>query len=171
VAEGEGVSTAYRKEEVADVVGNVDGQTNVGEVEAIAEGNEGKRDNVMANELLEVLARLLHAQQQDDGLLSPVGGLEEVVEFEVSRQRLVRIGLVHAARVKVPDGCARHDVHAGGTKKGKVDSRVHLLHEAGLLAPRAHSTPARHRSQQLVHDELAREGQQDGVEGNKSNIP
>ena len=150
---------------------DVDGQTNVGKVEAVAQGDQGQADNVVADELLEVFAGLLHAQEQDDGLLGPVGGLEQVVELEVGLVGLVGEGLVHAVRVEVPDGGAAHDVHAGGTQDAKVDGRVHLLHVAGLLAARLEAVPLGHRTQDLLHDELAREGQDDGVEGDEGDVP
>lgn len=50
------------EEEVADVVGGVDGDTDVGKVEAVAESDEGETDNVMADEFFKVLAGLLHAE-------------------------------------------------------------------------------------------------------------
>lgn len=158
------------EEEVADVVGGVDGDAHVGEVEAVAEGDEGEADDVVADELLEVLARLLHAEEQDDGLLGPVGGLEEVVELDGGLVGAVREGLVHAARVEVPDGGARHDEDASRAEEEEVDGRVGLLHEARLLvAPEAGG--ARPRPQHLLHDELAREGEHDGVEGHKGHVP
>ena len=108
----EGGGRAYGEEKVANVVGYVHGQTNVGEVEAVAQRYERQADNVMAHKLLEVLAWLFHAQQQDDSLLRPVSGLEEVVELEDALERLVREALVEAARVKVPHGRPAHDEHA-----------------------------------------------------------
>jgi hypothetical protein len=42
-------------------MGDVHGQTHVGKVEAVAQADEGQADDVMADQLLEVLARLLHA--------------------------------------------------------------------------------------------------------------
>ena len=84
-------------------MGDVDGQADVGEVEAVAEGDQRQRDDVVADEFAKVLARLLHAQQQHDGLLGPVGGLEKVVELEGAVELLVWVLLVHAARVEEPD--------------------------------------------------------------------
>jgi len=123
-------------------VGDVDGQAHIGEMEAVAQANEGQTDDVVANQLLDVLSRLLHAQKQHDGLLGPVGRLEEVVELEDGVVGLVREVLVHGARVEVPHGGAAHDVHARGAQEAKVERRVHLLHEAGLLAARSQPSPA-----------------------------
>lgn len=124
----------YCEEEVTDIVGDVDGQAHVGEVETVAQGNEGQADNVVADQLLKVLAGLLQAQQQDYGLLGPVGGLEQVVELEDGLVGHVREVLVHAGGVEVPDGGAAHDVHAGRAQDAEVKGRVGLLHEARLLA-------------------------------------
>lgn len=146
-------------------------QTNVGEVEAVGQPDERQADNVVAHELLVVLARLLHAQHQDDGLLGPVRGLEQVVELEDGLVALVGETLVHAGGVEVPHGRPAHDVHAPGPGAAKVDGGVHLLHEAGLLAARPQAGVARQGAQQLLHDELAREGQDGDVEDDEGDVP
>lgn len=152
-------------------MGDVHGQTDVGEVEAVGKRDQRQADNVVAHELLEVLARLLHAQHQDDGLLRPVRGLEEVVELEHGLVRLMGEALVHAGGVEVPDGRPAHNVHAPGTGAAKVDGGVHLLHEAGLLVARLEAGVTRQGLQELLHDELARERQDDGVEGDDADVP
>ena len=162
---------SYRQEKVTNVVGDVDGQAHVGEVEAVAQADQRQADNVVANKLLEVLARLLHAEQHDDGLLGPVGGLEEVVELEDGLVGSVRVRLVQTDRVKVPDGGPAHDIHAPGARAAKVDGRVQLLHEAGLLGPRPKPCLLGQRAQELLHDEFAGEGQDDGVEGHEGDVP
>lgn len=163
--------TTHGKEEVADVVGRVDGQANVGEVEAVAEPDERHAEDVVHDELLEVLAAGLHAQHEHDGLLGPEGGLEEVVELDQALVRAVRKALVHAARVEVPHGRAAHDVHADKAQGARVQGHVDLLHEAGLLAARAHAAVPRQRLQHLLHDQLARKRQHDGVEGHEGEVP
>ncbi|KAL8371345.1 hypothetical protein RB595_001256 [Gaeumannomyces hyphopodioides] len=140
-------------------------------MEPVAQAYQGERDDVMGDQLLEVLARLLHAEYKDQSLLGPVGSLEQVVEFEIGVVGAVGEVLVHAAGVEVPDRGAAHDVHAGGPEDAKVDGRVGLLHEAGLFAPRAHAGVAGKGPQQLLHDELAGEGQDDGVEGDEGDVP
>ena len=152
-------------------MGDVDGKTDVGEVEAVAQANQGQADNVMANQLSEILPRLLHSQEKHDSLLGPVGGLEEVVELEHSLVGLVREVLVHAIGVEVPNGCTAHNVHASGSHDTKVKGSVHLLHVASLLSARLEAGPARHGAQDLLHDKLAGEGQDDSVEGHEGNIP
>lgn len=158
------------EEEVTNVVGDVDGDANVGEMEAVAQANEGQADDVVTHKLLEVLSRLLHSQEEDNGLLGPVGSLEEVVKLDDALVRAVGEALIHAAGVEVPDGRAAHDVHASRSKDAKVKGGIHLLHETGLLA----LAEARHASQwaqDLLHDELASKGQDDGVEGDERNVP
>lgn len=158
------------EEEVTDVVGGVDGDANVGKVEAVAEADEGERHDMVTDEFLEVLTGLLHAENEDNGLLSPVGGLEEVVELEGGIVGLVGEVLVHAAGVEVPDGGAAHDPHADRTEDGEVDGRVGLLHEAGLLVL-TEASAAGQGAEDLLHDELAGEGEDDGVEGDEGDIP
>lgn len=152
-------------------MGDVHGQSNVGEVEAVAEADEGQGDEVVADELLVVLARPLHAEDEHNGLLGPVGGLEEIVELEDGLVGLVREALVEARGVEVPDGRPAHDIHAPGAGAGKVGGRVHLLHEAGLFPLGLEAGEARQGPQQLLHDELAGEGQHDDVEGDEGDVP
>lgn len=130
------LNSTYGKEEITDIMGQVDGNTDVREVEAVAQGNEGQSDDMVSHKLLEVLARLLHAQQQDNGLLRPVRSLEQVVELEDGLVGLVREGLVHASRVEVPYRCSTHDIQARRSHEHKVEGCVHLLHIACLLATR-----------------------------------
>lgn len=165
------IEITHSQEKVADIVGNVDSQTNIGKVEAVAKTNERQTDEMVADELVVVLARRLQAQDHDHELLCPVGGLEEVVELEHGLVGHVREVLVHARRVKVPHGSAAHNVHAPGPNKAKVDGRVHLLHEAVLLALGLEACEARQGTQQLLHDELAGKGQDNGIKGHKGKVP
>ena len=158
------------EEEVANVVRSVHSDANVGEVESVAEPNEGQADNVMADQLLEVLAGLLHTQKQNNGLLGPVGSLKEVVELDDTKMCAVREGLVHAGGVKVPDGGLAHDVETSRAEDTKVDGRVSLFHKSRLLALSKPGS-ARKRSKNFLHDKLASEGQDDGIECDKSKVP
>ena len=112
--EKQGGEETYGQEKVRNIVSGVDGQANIGEVEAVAAGDEGQRDDMVAHKLLKVLARLLHAQHQHDSLLQPVRGLEEVVELDNTLLAVMRVPFEHAAGVEVPDGGAAHNVHPGG---------------------------------------------------------
>jgi len=117
-------------------MGQVDGNTHIGEVEPVAQVNEGQSDDMVCHKLLEVLARLLHAQHQDNSLLRPVRSLEQVVELEDGLVGLVREGLVHASRVEIPYRSSAHDIDARRSHECKIEGRVHLLHKACLLATR-----------------------------------
>ena len=151
-------------------MGREDRDTHVREVESVAESNESQGDNVMADKLLEILARLLHAEEKNDGLLSPVGSLEKVIELEHSVVGAVGKVLVHAVGVEVPDRGALHHVHAEWTEEREVDCGVDLLHESCLLAL-IETGLASQWSEDLLHDELASERQHNGVEGDERNIP
>lgn len=70
------------QEEVTNVVGDVDSQADVSEMEAVAQANESKGNNVMTNKFLKIFARLLHTKEKNNSLLSPVGCLEKIVEFD-----------------------------------------------------------------------------------------
>lgn len=131
-----GHGSTYGEEEIANIVRDVDGNADIREVKPVAKTDEGYSHAMVTHELLEVLAALLDAQQHDDGLLHPEGGLEQVVELEARDLRRVREALVHAPRVEVPHRSLLHAVHAEGPGEGDVESRVHLLHEAQLLASR-----------------------------------
>ena len=52
-------SRAYREEEVADIMCDVNSQAHVSEVEAIAQPYQRDGDNVMCNQLVEVFPGLL----------------------------------------------------------------------------------------------------------------
>ena len=72
-------------------------EPHVREVEAIAQIDQRERDDVVPDQLLEVLARLLQHQQQHDHLLGPVRRLQQVVRLED------RGGTDAAARAGSPD--------------------------------------------------------------------
>lgn len=162
---------SYSKEEITNVMRNKDRNTHVREVESITQEDEGQRYDVMANEFLEVLSRLLHPQKQNDSLLSPKGCLEEVVELEISRMCLVRKVFVHPNGIEIPYGCPAHDIHACRTQKAKIYGRIHLFHESRLLGSTLESAPACKWPEDFLHDELASKGEHNNVEEDKSYIP
>lgn len=160
----------YGQEEIADVVRDVHRDTHVGEVEPVAEPDERESDDVVQHKLLEVFARLLQLQHQHDRLLRPVRRLQQVVGLEVRLVRAVREALVHARRVEVPDRRARHDPQTEGAEDRKVHGRVGLLHEACLLAAVLDAGADREGEDQALHAELAREREDDGIEGDKGEV-
>src|SRR5690242_10031540 len=130
-----GVSSGetYGEEKVGNVVRNVHGNAHVGEVEAVAQPDQRERDDVVRNQLLEVLARLLQHEKQHNSLLRPVTSLQEVVRLEHALVRAVREPLVHASGVEVPHGAAAHDPDAERAVETKIQRSVGLLHEPALL--------------------------------------
>lgn len=96
--------------------------------------------------------------------------MEEVVELDGGLVGSVRKVLVHAAGVEVPHRRAGHDIHARRTEEEEIDGGVGLFHKSSLLVA-LEAGGARPRSQHLLHDELARKGQHDGVKGHKGNVP
>lgn len=161
---------SYRKEEVRDIVGDINRNADVGEMEAIAEPNKRQRDDVMANKLLEILPWFLQLQHQHDGLLSPVASLKEVVRLE---QRLVfamRETLEHGRGVEIPDIRSAHDVQPERTKDRKVYRRVGLFHEPRgfpLAADPAVDGPG---PDHALHKKLSGEREDNRVERHKRNI-
>lgn len=150
---------------------NVDGNAHVRKVEAVAQPNERQRHHMVRHQLLVVLARLLEAKKHHNALLRPIRRLEEVVELEGSLVRAVRKILVHAGRVKVPDGATAHHINTRRAHAAKVDGRVHLLGEAHLLALALDAVDAAQRDEQLLHHQLAGKRQHHCVKGHKGNVP
>lgn len=151
-------------------MGDVYRQTNVGKVETVAQSNQSQGNDVVCDQLSKVLARFLQLQKQHNRLLGPVTRLEEIVCLEQSLVLAMRESLEHGSRVKVPEGRALHHVQAEWTKDTKVDRGVHLLHEPSRLALTPDPGPDRERADHLLHDKLARERQDDGVEGHERDI-
>ena len=161
----------HGEEKITDIMCDKHPQAHIREMEAVTQEDQRQGHDVMADKLLEILARLLHAQQKHDSLLRPVRGLEEVVELEGGVVGAVREGLVHGARIEVPQRRAAHHVQPTRPRDAKVDGRVHLLHEARLLGAGLDAAGPGQRAQELLHDEFAREGEHDDVEGHESDVP
>lgn len=149
---------------------DVHSNTHISEMEPIAQPNKRQRDDVVQHQLLEVLARLLQLQHQHDRLLRPVCRLQQVVGLEVRLVGAVREALVHASRVEVPDGCARHDPEAERSEDGEVHGCVCLLHEARLFSTALDSGADGQGQDQALHAELAGEGEDDGVESDERKV-
>ena len=62
------------------------GETNTGEVKAVAEDNEHEGDHVMGSELSDIASGFLNAEHKHNDLVKPVACLHDVVEFEDRRQ-------------------------------------------------------------------------------------
>jgi hypothetical protein len=139
-------------------------------MEPVAQPNKRKRNDMVQNQLLEVLARLLQLQHQNDSLLRPVRRLQQVVGLEVGLVSAVWESFVHASCVEVPDGRARHDPESKWSENSKVHGRVCLLHEASLFSTALDSSADGQGQDQTLHAELAGEGEDDGVESDEREI-
>lgn len=139
-------------------------------MEAVAQRNQSQSDDVVQHELLEVLARLLQHEDHDQTLLRPVCSLEQVVCLEVRIVGLMREADVHRIGVEEPHRRAAHDEEPVRAEDAKVDRGVRLLHEARLLAAVADAGVDRNRADHALHQELAGEGQDDGVEAEECQI-
>lgn len=160
----------YGKEEIGYVVGYVDSYSHVCEVEAVAQANQGQSNNVVEHQLLVIFPRRLELEQQDQPLLQPVRCLQEIVRLEPGIMRTVWEALVHARNVKVPHRRPTHHVQSQRAKEGKVHGGVELFHEAVLLRFLPNPTAGRNGSDDPLHQELAGEGEDDGVEGHKGEV-
>lgn len=160
----------YREEEVRDIVCDIDRQAHIRKVESVAQSDKRKGDDMVTNELLEVLARLLQLQHEYNGLLRPVTRLEKIICLENSGVLPVRKALKHSRGVEVPDIRLAHDIETKRAKNRKVHGRVDLLHEAGHLALAADPTPLSPGANQTLHEELPSEGQHNGIESYERDI-
>ena len=120
-------------------MGDVHGQAYVCEMESIAEPDQSQCDDMVSNQLFEVLAWLLQLQKQDDSLLCPVAGLDEIITLKQGIVGLVGVSCPVGVRVEVPYCCTAHDVQSKRSKDGKVDRSVRLFHESRLFALRFHT--------------------------------
>lgn len=124
----------------------------------------------MENHLIGVLARLLHTKNKHNSLLSPIRSLKEVVELEMASQCLVWKVLVHAAGVEEPHRGRLHDVEAERSNENEVHDGIGLLHEARLFPTTGQSPMTCQRPQNLMHDELPREREEDDVKEDKGKV-
>jgi hypothetical protein len=89
---------------------DVDSQSEVSEVEGVAQVDEGEGEDVVCHKLGKVWTRLLQHEEKHNHLLSPVAGLQEIVAFEQCLVRHVGEPLVHSLGVEVPHWSLGHDV-------------------------------------------------------------
>ena len=59
----------YRKEEIANIMRNIDRQSHGRKMKAIAQANQRQSNHMMRHQLLEILPRLLQHKTQHNGLL------------------------------------------------------------------------------------------------------
>lgn len=161
---------AYCEEKIADIMRDVNRQSHVGEMKAIAQPNQRQGNDVMSDELPVISPWFFEPETENQGLLGPVTRLQQIVGLEKSLVGSIRKRLVHAGGVEIPNRGAIHDKQAIGTKNTEVDGGVHLLHEAILFRAGAKLEPAGERPEDALHDKLAGKGEDDNVESDKSEI-
>lgn len=142
----------------------------MGEVKPVAQRNQSQGDDVMQDELLEIFPGLFQEQDEHNGLLGPVAGLEEVVGLVDAFKCSMREAFEHGSGIEVPKRALRHDIQPKGTKAGKVDCGIDLLHESHLLCLGRDAAPYGPRPNDSLHDELASEAEDNNVEADKSDI-
>lgn len=157
----------YRQEEVRDVVSDIHREANVSEMKPIAQRDERQRDDVMPHKLFEIFSGLLQLQHKDDSLLGPVASLEQVISLEKALMLPVGEAFKHRGRVEVPNVGATHDIETKRAEYGKVDGRIHLLHEPSRFAFSANPTIYGERTDQALHEEFTSEREHDCIEGAK----
>lgn len=149
---------------------DVDRNAHVGKVEAIAQEDQSQRNYVVHHKFFKVLPWLLQLQHQDDGLLGPVAGLQQVVRLEDGHMLPMRKAFEHGSGVKIPDIRLLHDIQPIRTKDTKVNRCVDLLHEPRHLGLALDSAVFPPRPNDAPHEKLACEREHDGVESHERKI-
>ena len=151
-------------------MGDINRNTHVGKVEAVAQTDKRERNDVMENQLFEVLARLFQLQNKNDGLLGPVRRLQQIICFEDALVLAMRKPFKHRSRIEVPQRALLHHIQTKGTENPKVYCGIGLLHEARLLGSFGDSIPYGQGTEDALHHKLPREREEDGVEADKGEI-
>lgn len=167
---GGGYRETYGEEKIANIMRNIHRQPHIREVEPVAQPNQRQGHNVMRHQDGEILPSLLQPQAQHDGLLRPVTRLQQVVRLEQPVVRPVWEPLVHTLHPEIPHWGPVHDVEAQGPENAEITGRVHLFHETELLLLGAEAMTSGHGAEDALHKELTREGEEDGVEGDKGKV-
>lgn len=160
----------YRKEKVRDIVRNVDRNTHISEMEAVAEPNQCQRHNMMQHQLFEILPWLLQQQDQHEPLLRPVTCLQEVVGLEPRLMCPVREPFVHALHVEEPDRCPTKHIQPYRTRDGEVHGGVELLQEPALLPALSNPAVQRYRLDKPLHQKFPCKREDDSVEGYEAEV-
>ena len=108
-------------------------QPHISEMKPVAQPNQRQGHNMMSDKLLIIPTGFFETKTEDQGLLSPVARLQQIVGFEQRFVSAVWESLVHAHGVEIPDRRAPHDIHAIGTKGTEIKGGIHLFHEAILF--------------------------------------
>lgn len=161
---------AYGQTEIANIVRDKHSDTHISEMKTIRQPDQRNSNDMMPDQLLEILPRLLKLQRQHNELLCPVRRLQQIVCLERTLMLPVGESFEHAVRIEVPDRRAVHHVETVGTEDGKVQCRVRLLHEAALFCAGLYAALESKGADDALHEELAREAQNDGIESHKRKV-
>lgn len=160
----------YSKEEVANIMCNINRQSYIRKVKSITQPNQRQRHDVMSHQFLEIFPWLLQLQTQYYGLLCPIARLKQIVRFERALMAPMREVGEHTLCLKVPHRCPRHYVKPQWAQNREIHGCVDLFHEAILLSARSDAVGDCHRPNEALHEKFAREGQNDDVEGHEGKI-
>lgn len=103
-------------------------------------------------------------------MLRPVTRLQQVIRLEDPLVATMREIGEHALGVEVPNWRPRHHVKSNRPKDAEVEGRVGLFHITILHVAGFHSAVNCQSAEEVLHDELARKGQYDDVEGHKEEV-
>lgn len=160
----------YREEEIRNVMSDIHCETDVGEMKPVAQGNQSQGNNMVSHKLLEILPRLFQHQEENNGLLRPVAGLEEVIGLEQAVVLSVRVPFKHGRRIEVPDIRPAHHVQTKRSEDSEVHRSIYLLHEPGCFPLGRDPTVHGERTNHPLHNDLARKGEHNGVKRDESNV-
>lgn len=144
--------------------------THVGEVETVAQENQGQGDNMVKYQLFEIFPRLLQQEQQHNCLLAPITGLEQVVCLEDTHMLSMWESLEHGACIKVPQRALRHHIYSKRAENCHVNRSIYLFHESVLLRLALEPGLDGNWSEYSLHGEFSSEAEDDGVIRNEDEI-
>ena len=136
----------------------------------IYERDRAQRDNMVGAHDHGVLSTRFIAQECHQGMMHPVGGVDEIEGLKGSVVCLVRETLEEAWHVEEPHRRSFHHIEAEGRDEGKVGSEVELFHEFSLLDGVFHAPEAGDWACHILADEVSSCEQDDAVEGDEYEI-
>ncbi len=149
---------------------DINRQTHICEMKAIAQPNQRQSNNMMPNQLLEILPWLLQLQTQHNGLLRPVARLQQIIYLEKPLVRAVGEALKHCIGIEVPHRSPRHNEESQRAKDGEVEGCVYLFHEPVLFGARANPKVKRYGPDEALHEKLTSEGEYNYIKAHESKV-
>lgn len=160
----------HGEEEVTDIMGDVDGDTHVSKMEPITQPNQCESDDVVKDQLLEIFPGLFEHENKNDTLLGPIACLKKVVGLEECIVFFMWKAFEHSGSIEIPERTPRHDIQTKGAKNSEVHGGVDLFHESGLFRSILDTALNGYRPNESLHEELAGEAEDDGVEGHECDV-